>query len=133
MAEASKSEEHRNALEFLQAVKIEACKAKAGKLRKSLENFDRIRDEAKARVTKLLDEKKGLEGKLEKTEADFTINFHHTEAYISFSNFFANVGHQEVIAALRLEHPDLDHTSLEAKFPPVEIEDKSDAFDPLEE
>ncbi|KAL2471702.1 hypothetical protein Adt_39838 [Abeliophyllum distichum] len=45
------------------------------------------------------------------------------EAYTNFSNYFASVGHQEVMATLQLEHPDLDITFLEAMFPPMNIED----------
>ncbi|KAL2480507.1 hypothetical protein Adt_33473 [Abeliophyllum distichum] len=45
------------------------------------------------------------------------------EALGSFSNYFSIVGQQEVISVLRQEHPDFDHSSLEAKFPPMDIED----------
>ncbi|KAL2494988.1 hypothetical protein Fot_38745 [Forsythia ovata] len=61
--------------------------------------------------------------KLQDADANFLANFHLTEAYTIFSNYFASVGQQEVINALRSEHPDFDLSSFEAKFPPMDIED----------
>ncbi|KAL2545924.1 hypothetical protein Fot_15157 [Forsythia ovata] len=104
--------------------KSEASKAEAGKLRENLEESERRREEAKAEAAKLFGEKKELEWKLENAEADFTTNIHHIEAYTNFSNYFASVGQQEVMEALRSEHLDLDITSLEDKFPHMYIEDK---------
>ncbi|KAL2532485.1 hypothetical protein Adt_05836 [Abeliophyllum distichum] len=70
----------------------------------------------------LLAEKKSLEEKLENTEPKSTNNFHNIEAYSSFSDYFANVGHQDVLPALCVEYPELDLTPLTDKFPPIELE-----------
>ncbi|KAL2487188.1 hypothetical protein Adt_31944 [Abeliophyllum distichum] len=41
--------------------------------------------------------KKEVEAKLANAEADFVANFHNTEAYSNFADYFARVGHQEVL------------------------------------
>ncbi|KAL2529179.1 Uncharacterized protein Fot_21780 [Forsythia ovata] len=48
------------------------------------------------------------------------------EAYTNFSNYFAIVGQQEVITALRSKRSNLDLSSIEAKFPQMDIEDPPD-------
>ncbi|KAL2489518.1 hypothetical protein Fot_42810 [Forsythia ovata] len=71
-------------------------------------------------------EREDLAKKLQDADANFVANFHLTEAYTSFFNYFASVRQQEVINALRTEHLDLDLSSLEAKFPPMDITDPPD-------
>ncbi|KAL2476751.1 Uncharacterized protein Adt_37487 [Abeliophyllum distichum] len=67
-----------------------------------------------------------VEAKLANAEADFVANFHNTEAYSNFSDYFARVGQQEVLAALRTDHPDFDVKILEARFPPPDAEGEED-------
>ncbi|KAL2461760.1 hypothetical protein Adt_45180 [Abeliophyllum distichum] len=94
------------------------------RLRGELEVSEKGRTEAEAKVTRLLGEKKEMEAKLENVEADFIANFHNTEAYTNFADYFARVGHQEVLAALRTERPDLDLEPLGDKFPPPEADEE---------
>ncbi|KAL2517344.1 Uncharacterized protein Adt_13591 [Abeliophyllum distichum] len=82
------------------------------------------RTEAKAEVTRLLGEKNEMEAKLKNVEADFIANFHNTEAYTNFSDYFAKVGHQKVLAALRAERPDLDLGPLGDRFSPSEADEE---------
>ncbi|KAL2533269.1 hypothetical protein Adt_06620 [Abeliophyllum distichum] len=49
-----------------------------------------------------------VEARLTNAEADFVANFHNTEAYTNFADYFARVGHQEVLTALRNDHPEFD-------------------------
>ncbi|KAL2485115.1 Uncharacterized protein Adt_29871 [Abeliophyllum distichum] len=145
VAEASKSDkEHQQSLEGLQldtanvAQKVVAEALEAANLekrcflsesecrdlefqrmREELEVSEKGRMEAEAEVTRLLGEKKEMEVKLENVEADFIANFHNTEAYTNFSDYFARVGHQEVLAALRTERNDLDLGPLGDRFPPL--------------
>ncbi|KAL2497746.1 hypothetical protein Adt_23296 [Abeliophyllum distichum] len=79
-------------------------------LRKELADAEKAKQEAE-------DGKKEVEAKLVNAEADFVANFHNTEAYSNFVDYFARVGHQEVLTALRNDHPDFDAKSLEARFP----------------
>ncbi|KAL2528956.1 hypothetical protein Fot_21557 [Forsythia ovata] len=74
-------------------------------------------------------ENEDLVKKLQDKDANLFANFHLTDAYTSFSNYFASVGQQEVITALRSERPDLDLSSLKAKFPPMDIVDPPDSTD----
>ncbi|KAL2481392.1 hypothetical protein Adt_34358 [Abeliophyllum distichum] len=149
IAEASKSDkEHQQALEGLQAavdnnanaaqkVAAEALEAaniekrclqsesesreqEVNRLRRDLEVSEKSRMEAEAEVVRLLGEKTEMEAKLENVEADFIANFHNTEAYTNFSDYFARVGHQEVLAVLRAERPELDLGFLGDRFPPPE-------------
>ncbi|KAL2534763.1 Uncharacterized protein Adt_08114 [Abeliophyllum distichum] len=69
---------------------------------------------------------KEVEAKLVNAEADFVANFHNTEAYSNFSDYFARVGQQEVLTALRTDHPDFDVKNLEARFPPPDAEGEED-------
>ncbi|KAL2492155.1 Uncharacterized protein Adt_27783 [Abeliophyllum distichum] len=80
-------------------------------LRQELANAAKGKKEAE-------DGKEEVEAKLANDEADFVANFHNTEAYSNFSDYFARVGQQEVLAALRTDHPDFDVKILEARFPP---------------
>ncbi|KAL2487332.1 hypothetical protein Adt_32088 [Abeliophyllum distichum] len=64
-------------------------------LRISLEASEKGRKDAEAELTWLLDQKKEIEKKMESVEADYVANFHNTEAYTNFSDYFAKVGHQE--------------------------------------
>ncbi|KAL2486138.1 Uncharacterized protein Adt_30894 [Abeliophyllum distichum] len=82
------------------------------------------RTEAEAEVTQLLGEKKEMEAKLESMETDFITNFHNTKAYTNFSDYFARMAHQEVLAALKDERPDLNFGPLRDRFPPPEAEDE---------
>ncbi|KAL2519093.1 hypothetical protein Adt_15340 [Abeliophyllum distichum] len=100
----------------------ESRELEAQRLRKDLEVSEKGRKEAEAEVARLLGEKKEMEVKLESVEVDFIVNFHNTEAYTNFSDYFARVGHQEVLAVLRVEHPILDLGTLGARFPPPEAE-----------
>ncbi|KAL2491494.1 hypothetical protein Adt_27122 [Abeliophyllum distichum] len=148
IAEASKSDkEHQQALEGLQLdnvnatqkVAVEALEVaniekrhlqseseshelEAQHLRGNLEASEKGRMEAEAEVAQLLGEKKEMEAKLEDEEADFIANFHNTEAYTNISDYFARVVHQEVLAVLRAERPDLDLGPLIDRFPPLEAE-----------
>ncbi|KAL2474650.1 actin cytoskeleton-regulatory complex protein pan1-like [Abeliophyllum distichum] len=79
--------------------------------------------EVEAARDSMMTEKEDLVKKLQVAEANFDANFHLTEAYASFSNYFASVGQQKVINVLRSEHPDFDLTALEANLAPVDIED----------
>ncbi|KAL2534607.1 hypothetical protein Adt_07958 [Abeliophyllum distichum] len=65
----------------------QCCKGQEGGLRTG-------KEEVEARL-------KEVEAKLANAEADFVANFHNTEAYSNFSDYFARVGQQEVLAALR--------------------------------
>ncbi|KAL2512126.1 Uncharacterized protein Adt_17726 [Abeliophyllum distichum] len=69
---------------------------------------------------------KEVEAKLVNAEADFVANFHNTEAYSNFSDYFARVGQQEVLTALRTDHPNFDVKNLEARFPPPDAEGEED-------
>ncbi|KAL2497639.1 Uncharacterized protein Adt_23189 [Abeliophyllum distichum] len=69
---------------------------------------------------------KEVEAKLVNAEADFVANFHNTEAYSNFSDYFARIGQQEVLTALRTDHPDFDVKNLEARFPPPDAEGEED-------
>ncbi|KAL2505639.1 hypothetical protein Adt_21260 [Abeliophyllum distichum] len=84
---------------------VATFKAVVEKLIEHLNDFDKKRGEAESRATKNFDEKKELEG---------------------------NVDHQEVLAALRIEHLNFDLTFCETKFPPVKIEDGAYSFIPSE-
>ncbi|KAL2511821.1 Uncharacterized protein Adt_17421 [Abeliophyllum distichum] len=77
------------------------------------------REEVEARL-------KETEAKLANAEADFVANFHNTEAYSNFSDYFARVGQQEVLTALRTDHPDFNVKNLEARFPPPDAEGEED-------
>ncbi|KAL2481775.1 hypothetical protein Adt_34741 [Abeliophyllum distichum] len=90
------------------------------RLRKELADAEKAKQEAE-------DGKKEVEAKLANAEADFVANFHNTEAYSNFSDYFARVGHQEVLTALRNDHPDFDANNLEARFPPPDAEGEEDS------
>ncbi|KAL2549887.1 Uncharacterized protein Fot_11417 [Forsythia ovata] len=95
---------------------VVAKEADITNLTSNLEIFTNGKLDIEEAVTNLLAEKESLEGRLENSNAEFNANFHNIEAYAIFSNYFTNVGHHEVLNALRLEHPDLDISSLEAMF-----------------
>ncbi|KAL2532446.1 Uncharacterized protein Adt_05797 [Abeliophyllum distichum] len=84
-------------------------------LRKDLELSENGKKEAEAG-------KGEVEARLSNAEADFVANFHNTEAYTNFSDYFARVGQQGVLTALRNDHSDFDVKSLEARFPPPDVE-----------
>ncbi|KAL2453260.1 putative abhydrolase domain-containing protein [Abeliophyllum distichum] len=87
-------------------------------LRRELANAaegKRVAEEGKEEVEARLKE---VEAKLANAEEDFVANFHNTEAYSNFSDYFARVGQQEVLTALRTDHPDFDVKNLETRFPP---------------
>ncbi|KAL2497450.1 Uncharacterized protein Adt_23000 [Abeliophyllum distichum] len=73
------------------------------------------------------DGKMEVETRLANAEADFVANFHNTEAYTNFADYFARVGHQEVLTALRNDYPELDVKNLEARFPPPDAEGEEDS------
>ncbi|KAL2504853.1 Uncharacterized protein Adt_20474 [Abeliophyllum distichum] len=89
-------------------------------LRKELADAEKGKKEAE-------DGKKEVEAKLANTEADFVANFHNTEAYSNFADYFARVGQQEVLTALRNDHPEFDVKNLEARFPPPDAEGEEDS------
>ncbi|KAL2511761.1 Uncharacterized protein Adt_17361 [Abeliophyllum distichum] len=84
-------------------------------LRKDLESSENGRKEAKAG-------RKEVEAKLANAEAEFMVNFHNTEAYTNFFDYFARVGQREVVTALRKDHPSFDLGPLEVRFPPPDVE-----------
>ncbi|KAL2492892.1 Uncharacterized protein Adt_28520 [Abeliophyllum distichum] len=84
-------------------------------LRRDLEPSENGRKEAEAGRNE-------VEEKLATAEAEFMANFHNTEAYTNFSDYFARIGQQEVLTALRNDHPDFDIKPLEARFPPLDVE-----------
>ncbi|KAL2472316.1 Uncharacterized protein Adt_40452 [Abeliophyllum distichum] len=88
-------------------------------LRKELADAGKAKQEAE-------EGKKEVEAKLANAEADFVANFHNTEAYSNFSDYFARVGHQEVLTALRNDHPEVNVKDLEARFPPPDAEGEED-------
>ncbi|KAL2532387.1 Uncharacterized protein Adt_05738 [Abeliophyllum distichum] len=71
--------------------------------------------------------KREVEARLANAEADFVANFHNTEAYTNFPDYFARVGQQEVLTALRNDHPDFDVKFLEARFPPPDAGSEDDS------
>ncbi|KAL2518231.1 Uncharacterized protein Adt_14478 [Abeliophyllum distichum] len=140
VAQASKADkEHQQAMEGLKAaldnnanaaqkVAAEALKAANKEKRRLLEEA-KSRDEEISGLRKDLanakdDEKEAeagkreVEARLANVEADFVANFHNTEVYTNFADYFARVGQQEVLTALRNDHPDFDVKALEARFPP---------------
>ncbi|KAL2532973.1 hypothetical protein Adt_06324 [Abeliophyllum distichum] len=102
--------------------KAKSHKQETQSLRENLEVAEKGRKEAKAEVARLLGEKKEMEAKLGNVEAEFVANFHNTEAYTNFSDYFAKDGHQEVLTVLRIDHPRIDLGPLEARFPPPDVE-----------
>ncbi|KAL2532783.1 Plus3 domain-containing protein [Abeliophyllum distichum] len=90
--------EHRVTTEALEAAKkekkwlLDESKCHEQEVQ-SLREKERKEAEAEAEVTRLLGEKKEMEAKLKNVEADFVANFHNTEAYTNFSNYFARVGY----------------------------------------
>ncbi|KAL2497987.1 hypothetical protein Adt_23537 [Abeliophyllum distichum] len=104
----------------------ELDKAEIARLRKSLEVYGKRKRKADAEVAGLLSEKNQLLEMLDNADENFMANFHLTKAYTNFSNYFASVGQQKVLATLRSEHLDLDIASLEAKFSPVVLRDEGE-------
>ncbi|KAL2533614.1 Uncharacterized protein Adt_06965 [Abeliophyllum distichum] len=72
----------------------------------------RLLDEAKSRE----EEMSGLREELAKSEA-----------YTNFADYFARVGHQEVLTVLRNDHPEFDVKNLEVMFPPPDAEGEEDS------
>ncbi|KAL2486859.1 putative abhydrolase domain-containing protein [Abeliophyllum distichum] len=70
----------------------ESSELEAQRLRGDLKVSEKGRTEAEVEVARLLGEKKEMEAKLESVEADFIANFHNTEAYTNFSDYFARGG-----------------------------------------
>ncbi|KAL2475733.1 hypothetical protein Adt_36469 [Abeliophyllum distichum] len=144
IAEASKSDkEHRQALEGLQAALDStrtACEQMESDFKESDSNEKRrLLEEAKSRDEEIQSLRKDLESyengrkeaevgrkeveaKMANTEAEFVANFHNTEAYTNFSDYFARIGQQEVLTALRNDHPNFDLGPLEARFPLPDVE-----------
>ncbi|KAL2474352.1 hypothetical protein Adt_35088 [Abeliophyllum distichum] len=98
-------------------------------LRGDLESSENGRKEGEFEVARLMGEKKEMEeklgkveAKLENAEAEFVANFHNTEAYTNFLDYFPRVGQQEVPIVLRKDHPSFDIGPLEARFPPPDAE-----------
>ncbi|KAL2540394.1 putative abhydrolase domain-containing protein [Abeliophyllum distichum] len=95
-------------------------------LRQELANAAKGKKEAEDGKEEVEARLKEVEAKLANAEEDFVANFHNTEAYSNFSDYFARVGQQEVLAALRTDHPDFDVKILEARFPPPDAEGGED-------
>ncbi|KAL2498304.1 Uncharacterized protein Adt_23854 [Abeliophyllum distichum] len=74
---------------------------------------------------RLLEEAKSREEEVSRLRK-FVANFHNTEAFSNFSDYFARVGQQEVLTALRTDHPDFDVKTLETRFPPPDAEGEED-------
>ncbi|KAL2474772.1 Uncharacterized protein Adt_35508 [Abeliophyllum distichum] len=103
-------------------------------LRENLDSSENSRRGAESDVARLLGEKKEMEerlgsaeAKLENAEAEFVANFHNTEAYTNFSDYFARVGQQEVLAVLKNDYPNFDIGTLEARFPPPDAGSEEDS------
>ncbi|KAL2456622.1 hypothetical protein Adt_15038 [Abeliophyllum distichum] len=98
-----------------------------------LESSKNDRKEAEYEVAQLMGEKEmeeklgNVEAKLENAEAEFVANFHNTEAYTNFSDYFARVGQQEVLTVLRKDHPSFDIGPLEARFLSPDVESEEDS------
>ncbi|KAL2474554.1 hypothetical protein Adt_35290 [Abeliophyllum distichum] len=92
---------------------VEVSRTEATKVKKDLEASEKARWDIEAVNTSLLLENKNVEGQLENDDANFATNFHNTEAYVNFSNYFTSVGQQDVLAAMQPEQPKLDLASLE--------------------
>ncbi|KAL2485780.1 Uncharacterized protein Adt_30536 [Abeliophyllum distichum] len=107
--------------------KSESRELEAQSLRGDLEASEKGRKEAEAEVARLLGEKKEIEAKLECVEAEFVVNFHNTEAYTNFFDYFTGVGHQEVLATLKTDHPDLDLGSLKVRFTLLDAKGEEDS------
>ncbi|KAL2474393.1 hypothetical protein Adt_35129 [Abeliophyllum distichum] len=95
-------------------------------LSSSLEASENGQKEAESEVAKLLGEIKEMEEKLGSIDDEYVANFHTTEAYANFSDYFTKVGHQEVLAVLKLDYRDFNLGSLEARFLPSELGDEDD-------
>ncbi|KAL2498329.1 Uncharacterized protein Adt_23879 [Abeliophyllum distichum] len=96
-------------------------------LRQELANAAKGKKEAEDGKEEVEARLKEVEAKLANAEADFVANFHNTEAYSNFSDYFARVGQQEVLTALRTDHPDFDVNILETRFPPPDAEGEEDS------
>ncbi|KAL2470907.1 hypothetical protein Adt_39043 [Abeliophyllum distichum] len=92
------------ASEALEAANIEKRRFldEVQSLRENLESSENSRKMAESDVARLTGEKKemeenlgNVEAKLENAEAEFVANFHNTEAYTNFSDYFARVGQQK--------------------------------------
>ncbi|KAL2519132.1 hypothetical protein Adt_15379 [Abeliophyllum distichum] len=77
-----------------------ARQEEVSKLKSEFEECQKGKAEAEVHRDSMMAEKETLTRKLRDAEAEFVANFHHTEASTSFSNYFASVGHQEVLATL---------------------------------
>ncbi|KAL2549719.1 hypothetical protein Fot_11249 [Forsythia ovata] len=88
----------------------------------SLERLER--KDVETAIDKLLADKKCLEEKLVNTDAEFTTNFHKTEVYSSFFNYFVSIGQLKVLALPQWDNPKLDVASFEARFPLIELEEE---------
>ncbi|KAL2498116.1 putative abhydrolase domain-containing protein [Abeliophyllum distichum] len=102
-------------------------------LRGDLDSSESSRREAESNAARLLGEKKemeerlgSVEAKLENAEAEFVANFHNIEAYTNFSDYFARVGQQEVLAVLKNDYPNFDVGTLEARFHPPDAGSEGD-------
>ncbi|KAL2465646.1 hypothetical protein Adt_41497 [Abeliophyllum distichum] len=121
-----KANEEKKVLQLSSHSEVSLLKAKLEATAKARSNSEDV-------YVRILAEKKALEDKLSNAEAEFTANFHNTEAYASFSSFFASVGQQEVHTALRNDFIDFNIAPLEEKFPPVELGDDVEASDAPDE
>ncbi|KAL2471480.1 hypothetical protein Adt_39616 [Abeliophyllum distichum] len=88
-----KANEEKNTLQLSTQSEVVLLKA-------DLEATANARLDSEDAYVRILAEKKVLEEKLKNAEAEFTVNFHNTEAYASFSSFFASVEQQKVLTAL---------------------------------
>ncbi|KAL2510430.1 hypothetical protein Adt_16030 [Abeliophyllum distichum] len=90
-------------------------------LRKALESSENGRKEVEVGRNE-------VEAKLANAEAEFVANFHNTEAYTNFSDYFARIGQQEVLTALKNDHLNFNLGPLEARFPPPDVEGEEENY-----
>ncbi|KAL2471722.1 putative abhydrolase domain-containing protein [Abeliophyllum distichum] len=144
-AQASKADkEHQQALEGLKAALETAQKVAAEALEAANKEKKRLLEEAKSREEEISglrkelansekgkkeaeDGKKEVEERLANAKADFVANFHNTEAYTNFAEYFSRVGQQEVLTVLRNDHPEFDVKNLEVRSPPPDAEGEEDS------
>ncbi|KAL2503712.1 Uncharacterized protein Adt_19333 [Abeliophyllum distichum] len=134
VVQASKADkEHQQALDGLKAAldsarsAYEQMEADLKESDSNLLNLTKQLDNANAAQKEAEAGKREVEARLANAEADFVANFHNTEAYTNFVDYFAKVGQQEVLTALRNDYPDFDVKALEARFPPPDVEGEEDS------
>ncbi|KAL2458320.1 hypothetical protein Fot_55797 [Forsythia ovata] len=85
--EVANGENHRLTTEAL------ARQEEVPRLKSELEECKMEKMEAESLRDSTLAENEYLNKRLQNAEAEFVANFHHTDAYSSFSSYFTSVGH----------------------------------------